>query len=45
VEIGNKTTQGFVAYLAAGHTRKTTMNVLATLSSIMRTAQRGVTQP
>ena len=39
VEIGNKTTQGFVAYLSANHTRKTTMNVLATLSSIMRTAK------
>jgi hypothetical protein len=39
VEIGNKTTQGFVAYLSAGHARKTTVNVLATLSSIMRTAR------
>src|SRR5215471_4050192 len=38
VEIGTKVVQGFTAYLSVGHTKKTTLNVLATLSSIMRTA-------
>ena len=39
-EIDTKTVQSFVAYLAqGGRSRKTTTNVLATLSSIMRTAR------
>jgi integrase len=39
-EITTKTVQSFVAYLAqGGRSRKTTLNVLATLSSIMRTAR------
>lgn len=39
-EINTKVVQGFVAYLAqAGRSKKTTLNVLATLSSIMRTAR------
>jgi integrase len=38
-QIGTKTVQGFAAYLSVGHTRKTTLNVLATLSAIMRTAR------
>lgn len=39
-EIDTKRVQSFVAYLAqAGRSRKTTTNVLATLSSIMRTAR------
>ncbi len=39
-EINTKAVQGFVAYLSGcGRSRKTTINVLATLSSIMHTAK------
>jgi len=39
-EINTKTVQAFVSYLSSGgRSRKTTLNVLATLSSIMRTAK------
>ena len=39
-EINTKVVQGFVAYLSGcGRSRKTNLNVLATLSSIMRTAK------
>ena len=39
-EINTKVVQSFVAYLSGcGRSRKTTLNVLATLSSIMRTAK------
>jgi integrase len=38
-EINTKAVQGFVAYLAAGRSKKTVENVLLTLSSILKTAR------